>query len=611
MRGRSNGFRWPAAFLAGVLLAGGACRPHHTMSTDGCESVGGPGAAKSRGPGLFRDMTPESGVDFTYHNGEEAGHYSILEVIGGGVALLDYDGDGLLDIFLPGGGYFDGPEKKEFRGHPSRLYKNLGNWKFRDVTAEVGLDRPLFYTHGCAVADYDGDGWPDLLVTGWGRLALYHNVPDRRAPGGRRFVEVTKEAGLDQDNLWSTGAAFADLDGDGRPDLYVCHYTNWSFKNNPPCFDGNQRLVCSPRQFEALPHKLYRNIGGGKFRDVSTEAGLDDPHVLKNSKGLGVLIVRLGPGGGLPDVYVANDTTDNLLFLNRGGMKFEEVGLFRGAARDYLGQPNGSMGLDAADDTGSGLPSLWVTNFKNEHHALYRQRTGGIFDHATMQSGLGYMPVMSVGWGTGFLDVDNDGREDLVLIHGALSIHEGDPRQLPVLALNEGKGHFQDITARGGPYFRAPHPGRGLALGDLDNDGRLDLVVSHVNEPVALLRNESADGHHWLGVELATPDHRDVVGAVLKLETCGDTLTRFTKGGGSYLSSSERRILFGLGPAERAGRLTVFWPSGEPRMQVWDNLPIDHYHRLVQGEKAPRPPRSKAVSNGKGPTAPERGASTP
>jgi hypothetical protein len=572
------------ALVLAIALAAVAWSFHRPQSSTKART-GDLASVEDTGPGLFRDMTPDSGVDFTYRNGGEANQYALLETLGGGVALIDYDGDGLLDIFVTGGGYFAGENHDQIKGYPSRLYKNLGNWKFRDVTREVGLDQPVFYTHGCAVADYDGDGWPDLLVTGWDRLVLYRNVPDKQAPGGRRFIDVTKQAHLDHDHVWSTGAAWADLDGDGRPDLYVCHYVNWSLQNNIGCFDGNKRLNCTPRQFDAWPHKLYRNLPGGTFVDVSKQAGLNQPHVVKNSKGLGALILSLGKEGGLPDIYVANDTTDNLLFLNQGGMRFEEAGLTRGVARDTLGQANGSMGLDAADDTGSGRASLWVTNFKNEYHALYRQQEPGMFTHSTVESKLDYIRGMNIGWGTGFIDLYNSGLEDLVIIHGGLCAHEGDPRQHPVLALNEGQGEFRDITTRGGPYFRTSHHGRGLALGDLDNDGRLDLVVSHQNEPVVILRNESASDNHWLGIELATRDHRDVVGAVLKLEQDGVTRTRFTKGGGSYLSSSDRRILFGLGKSRRAGRLTVSWPSGQPKVQVWDDLPIDRYHRLVQGQK--------------------------
>jgi hypothetical protein len=603
---RKNIYLCSAVLVLAVLLGAYWCYSHRQPATQVPDTRTTAEPLESLGSPLFRDVTAHSGVDFTYHNGQEANQYSILETLGGGVGLIDYDGDGLLDIFVTGGGYFDGPDKHDIKGYPSRLYKNLGNWKFRDVTHEVGLDQPVFYTHGCAVADYDGDGWPDLLVTGFDRLVLYHNVPDKQAPGGRRFVDVTRQAGLHQDRGWSTGAAWADLDGDGRPDLYVCHYVDWSWKKNPPCYDSGHRQVCSPRLFEALPHKLYHNEAGvmveGRgargpaslvprpslltpvFRDVSEKAGLNQPHVLKNSKGLGVLILSLNNERGLPDIYVADDTADNLLFANHGDMKFEEVSIPSGATRDELGQPNGSMGVDAADYDDSGLASLWVTNFEHEHHALYRQQGRGSYRHATMESGLGFIDMMYVGWGTGFVDLDNDGLEDLVIIHGGLSSYSREPLHPAVLALNEGNARFKDVTARGGSYFRARHQGRGLALGDLDNDGRVDLVISHINEPLVILRNESDSGHHWLGVELATRDHRDVVGAVLKLEGDGFTRTRFTKGGGSYLSSSDRRIVFGLGKAEKAGRLTVHWPSGEPRVQVWSDLAIDRYHRLVQGQ---------------------------
>jgi enediyne biosynthesis protein E4 len=570
---------WPLAALLGGLLAGGvAC-----TGTPGTPPAGGGGAAADPppDPALFRDVTAESGVNFTYRNGDEAGHYAILESLGGGVALIDYDRDGLLDIFVTGGGYFDGPDKKEIRGHPGRLYKNLGGWKFQDVTREAGVDRPLFYTHGCAVADYDADGWPDLLVTGWGRLALYHNEPDGQ--GGRHFVEVTEKAGL-TDTLWSTSAAWADFDGDGCPDLYVCHYVNWSFDNHPECpgYAGDvRRDICPPKQFRALPHVLYRNNGNGTFTDVTKEAGLRE-----DGKGLGVLAVDVNDDGK-PDLYVANDTDDNFLYLNRsrpGQIRFEEVGLPSGVARSEGGVADGSMGVDAADYDGSGRASLWVTNYENEMHGLYRNLGTGSFLFSTGVSGVAAIGRVYVGFGTAFADIDLDGREDLVVANGHVIRHSPRLRQRPVLLRNEGDGRFRNVTDQGGPYFRDGHLGRGLVVGDLDNDGRPDLVVSHLNEPLVLLRNEAPPERHWLGVELAGRDNRDVAGARLVLEAGGRRQTRFAKGGGSYLSSGDRRLLFGLGTAERIDRLTVVWPSGRTRQWDGDRLAADRYHRLAEEE---------------------------
>ncbi len=544
-------------------------------------------------PSFFRDMTPRSGVEFTYRNGEEADQYTILESLGGGVALIDYDGDGLLDIFLPGGGTFAGEDKTQIKGRPCKLYKNLGSWKFKDVTRDVGLDGIDFYTHGCAVTDYDRDGWPDLLVTGYGRLALFHNEPDGK--GGRRFVDVTRKAGL-ADGLWSTGAAWADFDGDGYPDLYICHYVDWSFAKNPVCtYDGKTRDICPPKHFNAQPHKVYRNNGDGTFTDVSREAGLRT-----DGKGLGVVVVDVNEDGK-PDVFVANDTTDKFLYVNRstpGKVRFEEVGPAAGVARDDNGVPNGSRGVAVGDYDNSGRPSLFVTNYENEKHGLYRNESKDgqvLFRYATHQAGVSRIGQGYVGWGAGFFDLDHDGWLDLFIANGHDLRHprgKGGPAQRPILLRNKG-GKFTDITDQGGPYFQNDHRARGVAFGDLDNDGRIDLVISHVNEPVVLLRNEAKVGaNHWLGVQLEGKRHGDVTGARLVLEVEGlPPQTRYAAGGGSFASASDPRHVFGLGRAKRVGRLTVRWPSSKE--QSWEGLAVDRYWRLVEGEKDARPSGGK------------------
>jgi enediyne biosynthesis protein E4 len=609
-----------ALLSAGLILIGcnSGSRPTEPESSRPAPTV-------PLAPGYFEDVTPGSGIDFTYRNGDEAGLATILESLGGGVALLDYDGDGLLDVFVTGGGSFDGPDKKTIKGRPCKLYKNLGGFKFKDVTAEVGLDhlaggQPWFYSHGCAVADYDNDGWPDLLVTGYGRLALFHNVPDGK--GGRRFEEVMRQAGLN-DALWSTSAAWGDLDGDGFPDLYVCHYVNWSFANNPPCKDYRDQTrpdVCAPKVFLGLPHVLYHNNGNGTFTEVSDAAGLQVPrpddaydrltHLdakarerLRQAdrdkdygKGLGVLIADLD-GDGLPDIYVANDTSGNFLYLNRGGGRFEQVGPERGAAYDEGGKATGSMGVDAADYNGTGLLSLFVANYENETHALYRNRGKGQFVFASRSTGIAAVGLNYVGFGAGFLDFDLDGNEDLFVSNGHVVHYPPPPtevKQLPVLLRNTRRPGdkpyevgFENVTAKAGPYFQTRHLGRGVALGDLDNRGRTDMVLNPMNEPVVLLRNRHDTGHHWLGVQLVGRPSRDAVGARLELEVGGDKLVRAVKGGGSYLSSSDRRVLFGLGARDMVGNLTVRWPSG--KTQTWAGLAVDHYWKLTEGEEQAQP----------------------
>ena len=602
----TRGLRHPGAML--IVAIGFVALAMSGAIWVACHTSGpgqqGPALPKNPdGLAWFRDVTADSGVSFTYRTGRDAGHLTILESLGGGVALFDYDGDGLLDIFVTGGGDFDPPRcdcpddpnsyidavhKKPpaIRGRPCKLFKNLGNWKFKDVTKETGLDGPWFYTHGAAVADYDRDGWPDLLVTGLGRIVLLHNESDGQ--GGRRFVDVTEKLGL-KDTAWATSAGWADLDGDGWPDLYVCHYLEWTFANHKICparSAGAPWDVCPPQEFPAPVHALFRNEQGKQFRNIAKEH-----YFAAVNKGLGVVLADLNDDGR-PDIYVAGDGTEKLLFFNRGGT-LEEKAKAAGAALDDLGKPNGSMGLDIGDYDGSGRPALWVTNYENELHGLYSNlctRERPFFMYQTTSAGIAAIGQKYVGWGTGFLDLDHHGWEDLFIANGhAIRYPTGTTRrQRPVLLRNRG-GKFSEITKRGGPYFAEPHLARGAALGDLDNDGKTDIVVSHINEPVAVLRNIAPAGNHWLGVELAHKDHADLVGTRVLLESAGRKQTRFIRGGGSYASSGDRRMVFGLGPADAIDRLTVIWSDGQ--QQEWTALAVDRYHMLVKGQQNAQPLR--------------------
>jgi len=541
--------------------------------------------AKAEGPLLFRDVTSSTGVNFIYRTGEEADQLTVLETLGGGVVLIDFDRDGLLDIFLTGGGTFVGPKKTEINGLPCKLYRNLGNWMFQDVTSSVGLDGIAFYSHGGSVADYDRDGWPDLLVTGYKKLVLFRNTANPE--GGRRFVDVTEQVGL-KDESWSTSAAFADANGDGYPDLYVCHYVDWSFDNHPYCkgaLPGVPRQMCPPEQFKPLVHAFFWNEGGKKFRNATAEQKFEAVGC-----GLGVVAADLNDDGK-PDFFVGNDASNNQLFWNRGG-RLEERGLSAGVALSDEGHYDGSMGVDVGDYDGKGRASIWVTNFQGDLHALYQNLGREIFQHRSRFAGIAAIGQQYVGFGTGFVDVDNDGWEDLVIANGHViqkPVLSATYRQRPVLLHNQERNdrrYFIDISSRGGPFFKTPALGRGLAIGDLDNDGWPDLVVSHSNSPVALLRNVGAEtiANPWVGLQLVGKDRRCIVGSTVKVQVGTRSFTRFVKSGGSYLSNSDSRLLVGLETADGPITVTVRWAWGQT--ETWTGLRPKHYWELREGTAA-------------------------
>ena len=536
-------------------------------------------------PGMpwFADTASAAGVAFLHFDPATPQHY-IQETMGSGLAWIDYDADGWPDLFCVQAG----PVLPRSEPPPTcRLYRNNRDGTFTDVTERVGLARAGFGM-GAAVGDYDNDGFDDLLITFFGGLALYHNEPD--GAGGRRFVEVTDKAGL-KDPHWATSAAWGDIDGDGWLDLYVCNYCEVDLAKYPSCADSRtgELAGCPPSHFAAAPHRLFRNNGNGTFADVTVSSGVG---AASPSAGLAVAIVDLD-GDGRPDIYVANDMRPAFLFHNQGGGKFEERALLAGCALGPDGTLVAGMCVAVADVDGSARPSLFISNFDRKPNVLHVNRGGLRFMDRSMPSGLGGPSMDRLGFGAAFFDADLDGYPDLAVANGhvqraAQKLGGASYPQEAQLFLGDGKGKFREVSAHAGSYFREPRVGRGLAVADFDNDGRPDLAVSHVGGQVALLQNRTESSNGWLRLELVgdgVKSNRSAIGARVEVEVRGTRQTHFVIGGGSYLSTSDRRLTIGLGSAEKVDRLVVVWPSG--LRQEFRDLPGRQGYTLTEGRAAP------------------------
>ncbi len=513
------------------------------------------------------DATAASGIRWK-HGAGSPGKTNIREQIGSGVALLDYDGDGWLDIYL-----LTGPRAVAISSPGNRLYRNNRDGSFTDVTESAGLGF-RGWSMGACVGDYDGDGSLDLYVTNLGPNLLYRNN------GDGTFTEVAQRAGVSCP-LFSTGTSFADYDGDGDLDLFVANYvavehTDPSRKDQVCNYYG-LRVGCGPRGLEGAPDFLYRNNGDGTFTDVSQAAGVADAAM---HYGLGVIWADIDNDADL-DLFVANDRTPNYLYRNDGRGRFEEAGLLSGVAVGWDGQTQACMGVDIGDVDADGDPDIVVTNFSREYNAVYRSTAETLFSDVSPQIGLGRPSFPFVAWGTQFFDVDSDGDQDLFVANGhtypQVEEREWDERyaQRNQLFLNTGSGRFQELDSAG-PGLELAKSSRGAAFGDLDNDGDIDVVVSNVDDAPTILRNDTPRKGHWLTVRLVGKSPNEpAIGARATVVIPGRKLTREVRSGGSYLSQSDLRLHFGLGPAQRLDLLLVRWPDGKE--QILKDLPVDRF----------------------------------
>lgn len=518
------------------------------------------------------DVWPEQNSKFTYRNGRDAGELSILETLGGGTAVLDYDRDGHLDLFYTGGGTF---ENKTTKGYPSILLRHTGEFHFLDQTQAAGMDLAAFYSNGCSVGDYDNDGFQDLIVTGYGGSILWKNS------GDGTFEEISIDAGL-RDCFWGSSAGWGDINGDGFLDLYLTQYADWSFQNHPECqLTPGRPDVCSPHSFKGVRDLVFFSRGDGTFYDATDEAGL-----VPEGKGLGVILADLDNDSDL-DAYVCNDTVENFLYLNNGQGKLEEVGFINGAAVDDRATPNGSMGVDIMDYNHDGLPDLWVANYEREAFALYRNDGDAQFLHVSNDTGVTSIGTLFVGFGTACADFDLDGDEDIVVANGHVAYFSTNSpfRQKP-LYLENRQARFAQLEYDETSYFGQAHTGRGLALADFNDDGNLDISISNFSDPPAILKNTTKTKGQWVAVRLiGTRSNRDAIGARLVLHTSAGDQVRQVKGGGSYLSSSDLRMHWGIADGVTVDGLSIYWPSGV--RQKWNALQQNTTHLILESDSEP------------------------
>lgn len=526
-------------------------------------------------------LSSASGIDFVHASGRSPQKY-LPESTGAGCAFFDYDNDGWMDIYLVNSGPCDfWTPSKPLR---NALYHNNRDGTFTDVTEKAGVHGGG-YGMGVAVGDYDGDGFPDLYVTQYGRSILYHNN------GDGTFTDVTEKAGVACPG-WASSAVWFDYDNDGRLDLFVCRFVDFSKLKHHSCGAPNIPALaglneyCYPRVFDPMPSWLYHNNGDGTFTDVSQKMGIAD----NPGKGWGVVATDINNDGFL-DLFVANDTTANFIFANRGGKKFEEIGFTAGVAYGPGGKARSGMGVDSADFDQDGWMDLFVTNLDHEFYGLYKNKHDESFEDQAGPAGIARATQMMSGWGVKFFDFDNDGLLDLLVANGHPDdlvdrVTPGVTYSEPLLLFRNTGSGLKNISEESGPVFSRQISARGLALGDFDNDGAVDVMISVNDGAPLLLRNNAGRRNNWLGVKLVgKKSNPDAIGARLTYQAGDFKGSRMKVGGGSYLSSHDPRIVLGLGKREKIDWLEVKWPQPDSATQRFTGLPINRYITIMEGRE--------------------------